>query len=93
MDRRRSKKLNDAQILIQDNITLRTINADLRVEVEQRLMEAYQERDHFLATVHALENQNRDLRRSLEFEQTVRLHVISIADIYKAECATNETEA
>jgi hypothetical protein len=54
--------------LLQDNINLRTINADLRVEVEQRLMEAYQERDHFLATAHALENQNRDLRSSLEFE-------------------------
>jgi len=74
-------------------MTLRTINADLRVEVESRLIEAYQDRDHFLAYSHILENQNIHLRKALVCEKNFRLDVISIVDRYKVECATNENEA
>ena len=69
---------------------LRTINAELRVETEQRLIEAYQERDHFLETAQALELANHDLRRRYENEFAVRLQMVKAIERYRAGCGAGD---
>ena len=69
---------------------LRTINAELRVETEQRLIEAYQERDHYLTTAHALELENRDLGDRFGEEVHLRQQLVIAVDRYKAACAAGD---
>lgn len=90
MDRRRAKKSNDAQILLQDNIMLRTINAELRVEIEQRLLEAYQERDHYFEAAQVMEQENHEVKRRYEAELGVRLYLIKAIERYRSGCAAGD---